>query len=56
MLRIITNRPAATVDYLLQTTEDLVSGDWNTVGEFTSDTNFTLAATNSQGFYRTVGE
>ena len=56
MLRIITNRPAAAGDYLLQTTEDLVSGDWNTVGEFTSDTNFTLAATNSQGFYRTVGE
>ena len=47
---------AATADYLLQTTEDLVSSNWNTVGEFTSDTNFVLAATNSQGFYRTVGE
>ena len=45
---------ATAADYLRQTTEDLVSSNWNTVGEFTFDTNFVLEATNSQRFYRTV--
>ncbi len=47
---------AANANYLLQTTDDLVSGTWNTLGEFTANTNFMDATTNHQGFYRTIGE
>jgi hypothetical protein len=50
---------AARANYVLQTSDNLVSGIWNTVGmPFTADTNFnfTTLTTNSMVFFRIIRE
>lgn len=48
---------AARADYVLQRSDNLVSGVWNTIRmPFTADTNFTVLTTNRMGFYRIIGK